>query len=494
MDHQNGTSGKRWPTAISAKASRLVRRIRKLTDFERENRALDSSGSLVDDSDKRKHPTRPATLKKSSRAARSLSAGILDIQIVQGHHGPLSAQTSPKTTGLVSQYSNTGVQANLPSPTSAIRRYSSSTLSDTDSTSASSSSSDYWPPLEDYNGEYPKLNFGNSVDIGEWTLPSGAPPEVVSHAAEDPYPPASFHPFARLPVELRLKIWRLHLMRPRIVRVSTLDFVKKIHFTPNSLDNRASNIQWYSTNRLPLLARVNREARDETLRFYRIHLSAGMMRRAFSFGPVYLNPEWDIILLNCSHEGTPMDVLLNDIMAYDPRGIGAIHLASYCDPALWDNTLLPGCAALSVSAANLRSYTEVIYAGWSSRVDVFPILRLGQGYLQESVEVSEDKFKSFMRQSQRNVSWGKSKRLRDRLSKVFPENLAASLTIQSLYTRTVVTPRSKPAAVSLATEKRGAGLIIWDKEGSLRGTGVTGDGGDDATGGIADEDEDEDDG
>ncbi|KXJ93444.1 hypothetical protein Micbo1qcDRAFT_174502 [Microdochium bolleyi] len=443
-------------------AAKLMRRLRNLGELEGERRSLDSDSTLAD---KDSRPRRPTVLKKSSRTARSLSAGILNIQIVHDCLQSSSTQASPKETRLISQYSNTGVQANLPSPNQTGRRDSSSTVSDAASTSASSSSSDYWPPLEDYNGHYPKLNFDSKIDVGEWTLPSGAPPEVVSHVAGELYPLDTFHLFTQLPVELRLKIWRLHLARPRIVRVSTLDFVKKIHFTPNSLGNQASNIQWYTTNRLPLLARVSQEARRETLNFYRIHLSAGMARRAFSFGPVYLNPEWDIILLNCSHEGTPMDILLNDIMAYDPRGIGAIHLASYCDPGLWDGTPLPGCAEMKTSAANLRSYTEVIYAGWSSRVDVFPILRLGQGYLQESIEVSQDKFKSFMRQSQRsNVYWSKSQRLRDRLVKVLGPALAAELTIQSLYTRTVVTPRSRPAAVSLATEKRGAGLIIWDKE------------------------------
>jgi len=448
-----------------------VRRIRKLADFEgATNSRISETASIDNDSPKSKNPIRPATLQKSSRTARSLSAGILNIHIVQAPRSSLLENSPPKIDTVISQYSNTGVQANLPSPALDTRRDSSSTLSDTDSTSSSSSSGDYWPPLGDYDGEYPKLHFDNRVDVGEWTLPSGVPPEVVSHAAGEPYPLTTFHPFATLPLELRLKIWRMHLMRPRIVRISTIDFVKKIHFTPNSLDKLASNIQWYTTNRLPLLARVNHEAREEALRFYRIHLSANMAPRAFTFGPVYLNPEWDIIMLNCSHEGTPMDILLNDLMAYDPRGIGAVHLASYCDPSLWDTTLLPGCTEMSISAANLRSYTEVIYAGFSSRVDVFPILRLGQGYLQESVEVSQGRFKGFMRQAQRNVSWARSKRLRDRLSIVLPDNLASDLTIQSLYTRTVVSPRSRPAPVSLATEKRGAGLVIWDKENKTEDT------------------------
>ncbi|KAJ1329782.1 2EXR family [Microdochium nivale] len=462
MDVPNESSGQRRPHAISTLAARLMRRLRNIGDLERQGRSLDADSTLGDTDS---GPKRPNVLRKSSRSARSLSAGILNIQIAHDclQSGP--AQISPKGTGLASQYLSTGVQANLPSPAAPVSRSSSSTMSDAESTSASSSSSDYWPPLEDYGGHYPKLTFENKLDVGEWALPSGMATEAVSHASGQPSPLATFPHFTQLPVELRLKIWRLHLTRPRIVRVSTLDFVKKIHFTTNSLGNRSSNIQWYTTNKLPLLARVSQEARRETLSFYRIHLSAGMARRTFSFGPVYLNPEWDIILLNCSHEGTPMDILLNDIMAYDSRGIGAIHLASYCDPGLWDNTPLPGCADIVASAANLRSYTEVIYAGWSSRVDVFPILRLGQGYLQESIEVSQDKFKSFMRQTQRdNVYWSKSNRLRDRLSKVFGPQLAADLTVQSLYTRSVVTPRSKPAAVSLATERKGAGLIIWDKE------------------------------
>lgn len=51
---------------------------------------------------------------------------------------------------------------------------------------------------------------------------SDATPVIVS----DPKPLTEFHPFSRLPVELKVKIWKLHRPDPRIVE---LRYSKKIY-------------------------------------------------------------------------------------------------------------------------------------------------------------------------------------------------------------------------------------------------------------------------
>ncbi|KAI0129992.1 hypothetical protein BJ170DRAFT_296178 [Xylariales sp. AK1849] len=254
----------------------------------------------------------------------------------------------------------------------------------------------------------------------------------------------------------------MHLARPRVVRISTIDFVKKIHFRANSLGNRASNIQWYTTNKLPVLTRVCQEARAETLNFYRVHLSQD--QRTFYFSPVYLNPEWDMVLLNCTHDAFPMDIFLSDVLAYDPKGVGVVHLGSYVDPGKWDCAPLPGCAALDESTKNMESYTQCTYVG-SLKVDVYPILKVGEGYLLESVAVDRSKFVTYMPHVGRypRLPPDRSLEIEDQLARLLPVELMQRLRMQTLFSRTH-SSRMDASTRSLATNERAAGLVVWNKE------------------------------
>lgn len=213
--------------------------------------------------------------------------------------------------------------------------------------------------------------------------------------------------------------------------------------------------------------RVCQESRVETLAFYRVHLSHE--QRTFYFSPVYLNPEWDILLLNCTHDAFPMDVFLSDVLAYDPKGVGTVHLGSYLDPVKWDCSPLPGCAVLEMSTKNLKSYTECSYAGTSMKVDVFPILRIGEGYILESVTMAtRDKFTSYMPRMSRNLQAERAGELRNQLKKLLTKDVMQDLSMQTLYSR-MHQQRLDPPPRSLSTDERAAGLVIWDSDDQRKG-------------------------
>jgi len=96
--------------------------------------------------------------------------------------------------------------------------------------------------------------------------------------------PATFDQFRFLPAEIRLRIWHYASQQPRIIciRDSSID---KSWLPPNTMD-----FCFYCLNLTPHLIRVNREAREETLKHY--VLVDGNRDRTFYFN------EWqDTILL-----------------------------------------------------------------------------------------------------------------------------------------------------------------------------------------------------
>ncbi|EPE30372.1 hypothetical protein GLAREA_03339 [Glarea lozoyensis ATCC 20868] len=96
------------------------------------------------------------------------------------------------------------------------------------------------------------------------TIPPAIPPS-----------PAQFHPFQRLPLELRLKVWQQASLVPRAVILSLGEI--KIQCYHSSQKMRVSLGQYiYSSTRPPAVLHVNRESRGETLRFYTLAFESGV--------------------------------------------------------------------------------------------------------------------------------------------------------------------------------------------------------------------------
>ncbi|KAK8021684.1 hypothetical protein PG990_006822 [Apiospora arundinis] len=151
-----------------------------------------------------------------------------------------------------------------------------------------------------------------------------------------------FPQFPRLPAEIRMEIWRQALRRNRLINVSfrasnkprgagyvaKTGLAKKTGVATYCLEIPGLHI--YSK-----LLRVNREARSEALRFYRVHLpchiwTEGMRRTDPGVEAViYLSPEYDIIHLE--RIGSPMkDTLVAffyNMKTCDPKGVGLLNLA-----------------------------------------------------------------------------------------------------------------------------------------------------------------------
>jgi len=184
----------------------------------------------------------------------------------------------------------------------------------------------------------------------------------------------SFHLFPVLPLEIRLRIWEVSVVRHRLLEIEvappspSAQADQKRRQQPsqarysrmNALCNVVSGGREYVATvqhgrfMHSKLLRVNREARRVALRFYRVHIPCWLRavsrqnsstsssssslsyhahpnhpQEANSEMPVlYLNPEYDIVYARAQSPAayTLVD-FLHDVRAHDPRGVGTLHLA-----------------------------------------------------------------------------------------------------------------------------------------------------------------------
>jgi len=154
---------------------------------------------------------------------------------------------------------------------------------------------------------------------------------------------AGFMPFPQLPIELRLEIWRLSIVKQRLIEIQLY------YHDAHSGDSEEYKYIAVVGNGVQLhskLLRVNREAREAALEFYRIHipcvlLTGDNLARHHRSGdieflddpqthlrPLYLNPEHDILHIKAPQPAEHTFIaFIHDLKTYDPRGIGLVRLA-----------------------------------------------------------------------------------------------------------------------------------------------------------------------
>ncbi|KAK2015095.1 hypothetical protein LZ32DRAFT_174435 [Colletotrichum eremochloae] len=227
-----------------------------------------------------------------------------------------------------------------------------------------------WRPLETCEG----------FDLRTWVAAPASDPPKSTTALTPPLPPSPplqsgphHHVFARfpdLPYELRSKIWRVHLERPRIVVIRGVMDTSGVEASGNELGNVACNAHWYCENRSPALFRVCTEARREALSFFRIHLPMASPepdahgypqrnQRNPAWDRIYINPDWDLVLYQGASRSLTMPILASDLLAYDPLGEGVVHYGSNDWPkSIWHVDPDPGfgMATLNESFAVLKSF------------------------------------------------------------------------------------------------------------------------------------------
>lgn len=162
----------------------------------------------------------------------------------------------------------------------------------------------------------------------------------------------NFHPFPRLPGELRRKIWRYSLQRQRIIKLNLI--VKgQLEQAPESTDSASLKVHYRafvdSYQVLSKLLRVSCESREAALEFYRVKIPctfSGGGRAGFwdaeanarattmkeRSGTFYFNPEYDFFHIGTESSLQPVKDTLVEFLyhlktTYDPRHVGLLNWA-----------------------------------------------------------------------------------------------------------------------------------------------------------------------
>ena len=145
--------------------------------------------------------------------------------------------------------------------------------------------------------------------------------------------------FPTLPKELRTKIWRHALQRQRMIRLRINNQRGKTASQAGENPDSVVNGERYFTvvdgsQLLSKLLRVNKESREEALKFARVRLPCRFLGGATKEGPashgtLHFNPEWDFLYI--SAEWPAKDTLIAFLYRlktiHDPRHVGLLNLA-----------------------------------------------------------------------------------------------------------------------------------------------------------------------
>ncbi|KAK8113364.1 hypothetical protein PG984_013890 [Apiospora sp. TS-2023a] len=181
--------------------------------------------------------------------------------------------------------------------------------------------------------------------------------------------------FSLLPTELRQKIWQHSVQRPRILRLKLtshefMNLFLSVEGKERSEANGAPCAIWAGTNGLfSKLLRVNRDARDAALSFYKAHLSCRLAKDGEKLdlgsveGALYINPDFDFIQLTGDMDNNAAPFLHHFKTVVDPsrRGVRNLALSMNCLLNLYRG---PGREAHDVDvgrsmAETLRNLDEV---------------------------------------------------------------------------------------------------------------------------------------
>ncbi|RWA11788.1 hypothetical protein EKO27_g3305 [Xylaria grammica] len=163
--------------------------------------------------------------------------------------------------------------------------------------------------------------------------------QIINPAHKEP---TSFPFFPLLPAELRVDIWQFSLQRWRLIDVNLaskennrdLGLDEEPCYTRrNKLGNIISGAHYQVTVKgsqlLSKLLRVNSEARQTALHFYRVHIPCRLVvgDKEENTGIFPFNPEYDILRIKPGRRDHDFAHFLHDIRACDILNIGLLNLA-----------------------------------------------------------------------------------------------------------------------------------------------------------------------
>ncbi|KAK4235998.1 hypothetical protein C8A03DRAFT_45942 [Achaetomium macrosporum] len=190
-------------------------------------------------------------------------------------------------------------------------------------------------------------------------------------------------PFPRLPAELRLHVWLLFLRQHRMIELwlyidGDINGQSRRYTYRNDLGKVVSGQGYtletsgrgFAASLSPLLW-VNREARQATLSFYRVHLP---FPRYNGNLVLYLNPEYDVLYLGPREQyrhpalaseqhwdPTLLSDFLHDVRAHDPRDQGyGKHSAAIFYPRLTVKPNRPPFIPGDLHPAAAKSFADIL--------------------------------------------------------------------------------------------------------------------------------------
>lgn len=171
---------------------------------------------------------------------------------------------------------------------------------------------------------------------------------AILRANDDSY----FGLFPKLSAELRLHIWRYSLIeKQRFLQIQVVHPIPDDdpasepaqyvapYSIKNALNKLISSKNYNATieghHLFSKLLRVNREARQAALEFYRVHIPCNIRSTNMYLKPtpsiLYINPEHDFIHLTGGSGGSgdtkSFVDFIHDLKAYDPKNTGLLNLA-----------------------------------------------------------------------------------------------------------------------------------------------------------------------
>ncbi|KAI0426699.1 hypothetical protein F5Y09DRAFT_333918 [Xylaria sp. FL1042] len=172
--------------------------------------------------------------------------------------------------------------------------------------------------------------------------------------------------FAALPTELRIEIWQLALKHQRIIKIrlrnrSITDdlLARQGAARPSTRVHERYGVFVNGYQTISKLFRVNKESRDVSRAFFRVHLPCWMVRDstrtdAMKPGILYFNPEHDFLHIGID-TGRVVEFLHDLKNVHDPRNVGLLNLAT----GINDLTARGGLCTIKPSTLNHRLKTSL---------------------------------------------------------------------------------------------------------------------------------------
>ncbi|KAF2679235.1 hypothetical protein K458DRAFT_490714 [Lentithecium fluviatile CBS 122367] len=256
-----------------------------------------------------------------------------------------------------------------------------------------------------------------------------AQPNIPILNSRPPIGNPTFHPFTRLPKELRLLVWRHALHRHRIIKLHLSDpdledpttFKDRMMALDDSLKNPSDDIARYritidGAQSLSKLLHVCRESREATLMYYRVHIPCRFMHAnssdigsnlicatgdtllgkakggvdaATKPGTFYFNPDWDFLQITCWPETSLLlpPFLYHLKTQYDPRGVGVLNIVvDFGSKHFNIDNISPACMSREIAASFEQTFRQLQQVFFYKGLPIAARIHLGMcmgGYSDE---------------------------------------------------------------------------------------------------------------